>query len=53
MNKEDKLRAIIWKLSKIPRQERAVLNIDIAQALARTTDEMVDFFYYKLVREAE
>lgn len=51
MSREDKIRAVIWRLSRIPLQERTVLDIDIQQALERTTEEMLDFFYFKLVKE--
>lgn len=51
MKRKEKLLAVIWELHKIPLQERKVLDIDIDEALARTDDELLDFFYNKLVKE--
>lgn len=50
MTKENKLIAVIWKLSRISLQERRVLDIDIDEALAKISDEELDFYYYKLVK---
>ena len=50
MTKKTKLIAVIWKLSRIPLQVRRVLDIDIDEALAKTSDEELDFYYYKLVK---
>ncbi len=51
MTKKNKLIAVIWKLSRIPLQERRVLDIDIDEALAQISDELLELFYQKIVRE--
>jgi hypothetical protein len=50
MTKKNKLLAVIWKLSRIPLQERRVLDIDIDEALAKISDEELEFYYNKLVK---
>lgn len=50
MSRKDKLLAVLWKLSRIPLQERKVLDIDIDEALAQISDEELDFYYNKLVK---
>ena len=50
MTKRNKLLAVLWKLSRIPLQERRVLDIDIDEALARISDELLELFYQKIVR---
>lgn len=50
MSRKDKLLAVLWKLSRIPLQERKVLDIDIDEALAEISDEELDFYYNKLVK---
>ena len=51
MTKKNKLLAVIWKLSRIPLQERRGLDIDIDEALAQISDELLELFYQKIVRE--
>ena len=51
MNRKYKLMAIMWKLWLIPQQERKIYEIDMDEVLSRTSDEMLDFFYDKLVKE--
>jgi hypothetical protein len=50
MTKIQKMQAILWKLSRIQGQERKIVEIDIEEAIARTSDEMLDLFYQKLVK---
>lgn len=50
MAKKNKLLAVLLKLSRIPLQERKVLDIDIDEALAQISDEELDFYYNKLVK---
>ena len=50
MTKKNKLLAVLWKLSRIPLQERRGLDIDIEEALAQISDEELDFYYNKLVK---
>jgi len=49
MKRKKKLLAVLWKLSRIPLQERKVLNVDIDEALAQTSDELLELFYQKIV----
>jgi hypothetical protein len=51
MSKKEKLLAVLHRLSQIPLQQCKVLEIDISKALAQTSDEEIDFYFKKLVKE--
>lgn len=51
MSKKEKLLAVLHRLSQIPLQQCKVLDVDISKALALMSDEEIDFYYVKLVKE--
>lgn len=50
MSKKEKLLAVLYRLSQIPLQQCKVLDVDINEALAKISDEELDFYYNKLVK---